>query len=222
LQFIGKKKMINSQILAFTGLAFALTVTPGADTMLVMRNTLIHGRSSGILTVLGGCGGIVIHATLSALGLSLVLVRSAATYEIVKLAGASYLIWLGLQALWRAFHPQAGAQTPTSPSQPSKQVSKYYSLRDGLLSNVLNPKTALFYLALLPQFVHLSDQVLVTSLLLASIHIAMRFTWLLFITILIQRTREFINRSFIKQSMEAMTGVVLCAFGMRLALARRE
>jgi threonine/homoserine/homoserine lactone efflux protein len=214
--------MIDSQILAFTGLAFALTVTPGADTMLVMRNTLIHGRSSGILTVLGGCGGILIHATLSALGLSLVLVRSAATYEIVKLAGASYLIWLGLQALWRAFHPQAGAQTPTSPSQPSKQASKYYSLRDGLLSNVLNPKTALFYLALLPQFVYLGDQVFVTSLLLASIHIAMRFTWLFFITILIQRTREFINRSFIKQSMEAMTGVVLCAFGMRLALARRE
>lgn len=214
--------MIDPQLLAFIGLAFTLTVTPGADTMLVIRNTLIHGRSSGILTVLGGCGGIVIHATLSALGLSLILVRSAATYEIVKLAGASYLIWLGLQALWRAFRPQAGWQTQASPQQPTKNASKYCSLRDGLLSNVLNPKTALFYLALLPQFTHFDDQVLVTSLLLASIHIAMRFTWLLLITILIQRTREFMHRSFIKQSMEAMTGVVLCTFGMRLALARRE
>lgn len=214
--------MIDSQILAFTGLAFTLTITPGADTILVMRNTLIQGRSSGILTILGGCSGIVIHATLSALGLSLVLVRSAAIYEIVKLAGASYLIWLGLQALWRAFHPQVKAQTQTNALQPGKRTSKYYSLRDGFLSNVLNPKTALFYLALLPQFVHFGDQVLVTSLLLASIHIAMRFTWLLFIAILIQRTREFMNRSFIKQSMEAITGVVLCTFGMRLALARRE
>jgi threonine/homoserine/homoserine lactone efflux protein len=214
--------MIDSQVLAFAGLAFALTVTPGADTMIVMRNTLIQGRSSGILTVLGGCGGIIIHATLSAVGLSLILVRSAAIYEIVKLAGASYLIWLGLQALWRAFHPQVAGQTQISPPQPSNRTSRYYSLRDGLLSNVLNPKTALFYLALLPQFVHFGNQALITSLLLASIHIAMRFTWLLFITILIQRTREFMNRPFIKQSMEAMTGVVLCTFGMRLALARRE
>lgn len=213
--------MIDSQILAFTGLAFTLTVTPGADTMIVMRNTLIHGRSSGILTILGGCGGIMIHATLSAMGLSLILVRSAAIYEIVKLAGASYLIWLGLQALWRAFHPQAG-EPQISSLQSSKHTSKYYSLRDGLLSNVLNPKTALFYLALLPQFVHFGNQALITSLLLASIHIAMRFTWLLFVTILIQRTREFINRSFVKQSMEAMIGVVLCTFGTRLALARRE
>lgn len=213
--------MIDSQILAFTGLAFTLTVTPGADTMIVMRNTLIHGRSSGILTILGGCGGIMIHATLSAMGLSLILVRSVAIYEIVKLAGASYLIWLGLQALWRAFHPQAG-EPQISSLHSSKHTSKYYSLRDGLLSNVLNPKTALFYLALLPQFVHFGNQALITSLLLASIHIAMRFTWLLFVTILIQRTREFINRSFVKQSMEAMIGVVLCTFGTRLALARRE
>lgn len=214
--------MIDSQILAFTGLAFILTITPGADTMLVMRNTLIHGRSSGILTVLGGCGGIVIHATLSALGLSLILVRSAAVYEIVKLAGAAYLMWLGLQALWRVSHPQARSQAQASPQQISKNAFKYSSLRDGLLSNVLNPKTALFYLALLPQFVHFGDQVLVTLLLLASIHVVMRFTWLLFITILIQYAREFMNRPLIKQSLEAMTGVVLCTFGMHLALARRE
>lgn len=214
--------MIDSQMLAFIGLAFTLTITPGADTLLVMRNTLIQGRRAGMLTVLGGCGGIVIHATLSALGLSLVLVRSAAIYELVKLAGAAYLIWLGLQALWRAFHPQVEAQTQTTASQPGQRTAKYDSLRDGLLSNVLNPKTALFYLALLPQYVPFGEPVLVTSLLLASIHLAMRCTWLFCLTILMQRTREFMQRSLIKQSMEAITGFVLCTFGVRLALARRE
>lgn len=214
--------MIDSQILAFTGLALTLTITPGADTMLVMRNTLVQGRSSGIFTILGGCGGIVIHATLSALGLSLVLVRSAAIYEIVKLAGAAYLIWLGLQSLWQAFHPEVRAQLQTRAPQPSKHTSNYRSLRDGFLSNVLNPKTALFYLALLPQFVQFGDRVLITSLLLASIHIAMRFTWLFCLTILIQRTGEFMNRSFVKQSIEAIAGCVLCTFGICLALEGRE
>ncbi|MBD3884383.1 LysE family translocator [Phormidium tenue FACHB-886] len=213
--------MIDSQILAFVGLASVLTMTPGADTMLVMRNTLRQGRRAGMLTVLGGCGGILIHAALSGLGLSIILVRSAAIYETVKFAGAAYLIWLGLQSLWRAFHRRAEARQVNSP-QSGETRSAYSCLRDGLVSNVLNPKTALFYLALLPQFVHFSNRVLLTSLLLAAIHIAMRFVWLSFITILIQQVRLFMNRPLIQQSLEAMTGTVLCAFGLRLALAHRE
>lgn len=214
--------MIDPKIIAFAGLALTLTITPGADTMLVMRNTLMRGRNAGVLTVLGGCGGIVIHATLSALGLSLILVRFASAYEVVKFAGAFYLIWLGLQSLVRAFHQQPGAQLQANHQQLGDNISSCHSLRDGLLSNVLNPKTALFYLALLPQFVEFSDQVLAISLLLASIHIAMRFIWLLLITILVQKMRAFINRPSIQQSLEAMTGLLLCGFGLRLALARRE
>ena len=190
--------------------------------MLVMRNTITQGCQSGLLTILGGCGGILIHAVLSALGLSLILARSVAVYEIVKLAGSAYLIWLGLLSLCRVFQHHSNQPRHTRSQQPVKEMSPCGSFRDGLLSNILNPKTGLFYLALLPQFVHLSDRTLITSLLLAAVHIAMRFTWLSLITILIQRIRIFIDHPFVQQSLEALTGVILCSLGLRLALARRE
>src|SRR5260221_72838 len=93
--------MIDSRVLAFTGIAFILTITPGADTMLVLRSVLAYGRRAGLFSALGICNGLLIHATLSALGLSLLLVRSATAFEIVKFAGACYLIFLGVQSLWR-------------------------------------------------------------------------------------------------------------------------
>lgn len=213
--------MIDSQILAFLGLVLMLTITPGADTMLVMRNAIAYGRQSGLLTVVGGCGGIMIHATLSAMGLSVILVRYAAVYEIVKLIGASYLIWLGLQSLWRALYYRSSQHAYTTHQQIGGKPG-WNSLNDGLLTNVFNPKTALFYLALLPQFVDSSDRVLVTSLLLAGIHVVMRFAWLSLVTILLQYIRALIAHPLAQRSLEAATGVILFVFGLRLALVRRE
>src|SRR5262249_20425186 len=93
--------MIDPQVIAFAGVALILTLIPGADTMLVIRNVLAHGRRAGILTVLGICSGTIIHATLSALGLSLILVRSAEAFAIVKFLGACYLVYLGAHSLAR-------------------------------------------------------------------------------------------------------------------------
>lgn len=95
--------MIDPQIVAFAAIAALLTITPGADTMLVIRNVMARGQRAGLLTVVGVCCGLFIHAALSALGLSLVLVRSATAFEVVKMIGAGYLIWLGVQSLWRVF-----------------------------------------------------------------------------------------------------------------------
>src|SRR5260221_6347624 len=99
--------MIDGRVLAFTGIAFILTITPGADTMLVLRSVLAYGRRAGLFAALGISNGLLIHATLSALGLSLLLVRSAAAFEVVKFAGACYLIFLGGQSLWRVLRHSA-------------------------------------------------------------------------------------------------------------------
>ena len=95
--------IIDQQIIAFAGIAALLTITPGQDTMLVIRNLMAHGQRAGLLTTLGICCGLFVHATLSAVGLSLILVRSATAFEVVKILGAAYLIWLGIQSLWQAF-----------------------------------------------------------------------------------------------------------------------
>lgn len=91
--------MFDSQIITFTGIAALLTLTPGADTMLVVRNVLSRGKEAGILSTIGICSGLFVHATLSALGLSIILVESATAFEVVKWAGAGYLIYLGIQSL---------------------------------------------------------------------------------------------------------------------------
>src|SRR5215470_16270681 len=102
--------MLNTQLLTFVGVATLLTITPGVDTMLVIRNVLMRGRGAGLFTAVGICSGLFCHATLSALGLSLILVRSATLYEMVKLLGACYLGFLGCRSLWQTFHtPKNGA-----------------------------------------------------------------------------------------------------------------
>ncbi|MDX1487325.1 MAG: LysE family translocator [Acidiferrobacterales bacterium] len=160
--------MFDSQLLAFAAIAAVLTLSPGADTLLVIRNVVARGRTAGITTALGICSGLFMHATLSALGLSVLIAHSAFAYQLLKIAGAFYLVWLGLQSLSAAIRGD----------YPRKQdgntaTSRGRSFVEGLLTNLLNPKVAVFYLALLPQFVAVEDPVFIKSILLAGIHAAM-------------------------------------------------
>ena len=214
--------MIDPQVLAFTGIAAILTLTPGADTMLVMRNVLARGQRAGILTAVGVCSGLFFHATLSALGLSLILVRSAVVFEIVKLTGACYLIFLGSQSLWRALHHGASNVPDTHESIVIEQKKeRWRSIVEGLLTNVLNPKVAIFYLAFLPQFISPGDPVLAKSVMLAGIHFTLGIIWLSLVTVFLGRMRALLTRPRIRGAMEAATGAFLIAFGMRLAMERR-
>ena len=95
--------MVDVQLLTFIAVAAALTISPGADTMLVIRNVVAGRRRHGIMTAVGICAGLFVHATLSALGLSVILAHSALAFQVLKIAGAVYLVWLGLQSLARAF-----------------------------------------------------------------------------------------------------------------------
>ena len=213
--------MVDNQVLAFTGIAAILTLTPGADTMLVMRSVFARGQRAGLLTTLGICSGLYFHATLSALGLSLILVRSAAAFEVVKLVGACYLIYLGGQSLWQAFRSGARELSPDGGAVAKQKKEWWQSFLEGLLTNVLNPKVAIFYLAFLPQFISPSDPVLAKSLLLAGIHFMLGVVWLSFVTMFLGRVRALLARPRVQRAIEATAGAVLIAFGVRLAMERR-
>ena len=207
--------MLDARVLAFTGIAAIVTLTPGADTMLVVRSALVRGRRAGLLTVLGiGCG-LFVHATLSALGLSVVLVRSARAFEVVKLAGALYLVFLGVQAL------RSAARGVPVEERPAEGRGARRAFVEGLLTNVLNPKVAIFYLAFLPQFIGPGDPVLARSILLASIHFAEGLVWLSLVTIFVARLRPVLARPRVQRALESVTGLVFIAFGVKLAISRR-
>jgi RhtB (resistance to homoserine/threonine) family protein len=212
--------MIDSQVVAFTVVAAALTVSPGADTLLVVRNVLRGGRRDGIVTTFGICSGLFVHATLSAVGVSMLLMHSATAFYLVKIAGAGYLAWLGLQSLANAvrgsLHPGAsdGHATPGP-------VARRRCFLEGFLTNLLNPKVAVFYLALLPQFIGPTDPVFAKSLLLAAIHYAEGIVWLVGLSILLDRTRRFILKSVVRRWLDGICGAVLIGLGARLALERQ-
>ncbi len=211
--------MFDVQVLAFIVVAAALTISPGADTLLVVRNTIARGRADGVMTAFGICSGLFVHATLSALGLSLILTHSALAYQVLKIAGACYLVWLGFQSLRSAFTARklefvAGADSGSI--RPSRRA-----FVEGLLTNVLNPKVAVFYLAFLPQFIDLDDPVFAKSILLASIHALMGVVWLGVLAALLERMRAFFASSRVRRSLEGVSGAILVGLGARLAVTER-
>jgi len=212
--------MGDAQVLAFTLAAAVLTIAPGPDTMLVLRNVLRGGRRDGVLTTLGICSGLFVHATLSACGVSMLLMHSATAFHLLKLAGAGYLVGLGLQSLRHAVRTPTLADRLEAVVPPGRRA-RWQCFREGVLSNVLNPKTAVFYLAFLPQFIDPTEPVLRKSLLLAGIHYVEGIVWLVALSILVDHTRRFLLTSAVRRWLEGLCGAVLMGFGARLALERQ-
>jgi RhtB (resistance to homoserine/threonine) family protein len=210
--------VLDPEVAAFAVVAAVMTLSPGPDTFLVLRNAMRGGRHDGWLTVLGICSGLYVHALLSALGVSAIVAQSAAAFAVMKAAGACYLAWLGIQSLRSGLRGQAAsAVEPVAPMR----VAARRSFREGFLTNLLNPKVIVFYLALLPQFISPGDAVLAKSLLLAAIHCIQGILWLGFVAWAVDRSRRFFLRPLLRRWMDALCGSVLVALGLRLALEQR-
>jgi threonine/homoserine/homoserine lactone efflux protein len=204
---------MTASLLAFIPVALLLTLIPGADTALVTRNALALGPRGARWTIIGIMTGCLIHATASALGLSAILATSARAYETVKLVGAGYLVSIGVQSIRHARNDEGAV-----PNVPPRGGHPFMQ---GFLTNILNPKVALFYLTFLPQFIPTDAPVLRTSLLLAMIHNALGFAWLSLYARFVDRLRGALARPVVKAWLERVTGGVLVALGARLAWARR-
>jgi len=214
---------MTPSLLTFIGIASLLTIMPGADMALVARSSLLAGRRPAFFTTLGICAGLCVHATASALGLSAILRVSAVAYTAVKAVGAGYLIFLGVQTL-RGIGKQYASESNASPGTITPSADRPLltrSFRQGVLTNVFNPKVAVFYLTFLPQFIAPGDPVLLKSLGLASIHIAMGLVWLTLYAWFLSGFRAVLNRPNVRGWIEGATGGVLVLLGLRLAWDQR-
>lgn len=212
---------MDAQLWAFLAVATLLAVTPGADTLLVVRNVLGRGPGAGLATTAGIAAGCFVHIALSVVGVSLLLVRSAEAFRALKWGGAAYLVVLGLQSLrawWRA--DPAAVPVAAAASGPAG-ARRLRSFLEGLLTNVLNPKVGLFYLAFLPQFIRPEDPVLARSLLLGGLHVGIGVVWLSLLSFSLVRIRPLVESPGWRARLEGASGVVLIALGVRLAAERR-
>jgi len=192
----------------------ALTLTPGVDTLLVMRNAARGGHRDGLLTSLGICLGLFIHASISAAGLSVILLGSAELFMLLKLAGAAYLIWLGVQSLRSAINRK---KLKFEQPESVNTVSAMVSLREGLLSNVLNPKPIIFYMAFLPQFIDPAYSALPQALMMATVHFTIGMLWQGALVLMVGRARLWLQQPRVAKVLDSITGVLLIGFGTKLA-----
>ncbi len=212
---------MDSRYLAFAGIAAVLTITPGTDMALLAKNVFTRGKKGSSATIAGICSGLFVHATASALGLSAILAESARAFEIVKWAGAGYLFYLGVRALIRAWKEPSPVSLGQNPQSSAKPVEWRTSYLEGLFTNLLNPKVALFYLTFLPQFIAPGDPILRVSLLLACLHVAMSITWLMIYASALHTLNATLTRSGVRRGIEAVTGGLLMTLGARLAFVKR-
>jgi threonine/homoserine/homoserine lactone efflux protein len=179
-------------------IAVLVVVTPGVDTTLVTKNALLHGRRAALLTALGVNAGIAVWTTASAFGLGALLHRSETLFTAVRLVGAAYLVVLGAQAVWWSRRRGYRVAPVVTPSRRSP-------FAQGILSNLLNPKIAVFFTSFLPQFVSPDGPVLGQLLLLGAVFNLIGVAWLVGCAVFVSR----------------VTGCVLIAFGLRLATEPR-
>jgi threonine/homoserine/homoserine lactone efflux protein len=170
----------------------------------------VAGASPARRTALGTSAGLLVWGAASACGVAAVLNASAEVFTVVKLAGAVYLVWLGLQAI-----RHAGAHVP------SGREGRGSPFRQGLLCNLLNPKAGIFFTALLPQFVSPEDPALLVSLLMTAIAAVTSLAWLSVYATLVPRAGDVLRRPPVRRVLDRATGAVLIGLGVRLALTRR-
>jgi len=207
---------VDSNLIGFAGVAALVTLAPAADFALVSRRALADGVGPAVVTAAGICSGVLVWGALSALGVAALVAASAEAYAVLRLAGAAYLVFLGVQALLNARRLAAGCEPSEAPS-PARGAA----FRQGLVNNLLNPKVGVFYAAVLPQFVSRDDPVLLVSLLFAGLHAVMGMAWYAASAWALSHGRRVFARPRARASLEAVTGVVLVALGLRVAFERR-
>ena len=193
-----------------------LTITPGVDTMLIIRNTARGGWRDGAVSSLGICSGLFLHATVSAVGISVILLQAAWAFSALKLFGAGYLIWLGISSWRKALKQESFEIVNGKPSVATFVVQR--SLREGFLSNILNPKTAIFYMAFLPHFINPAQSALLQSLFLAGLHFMIAMIWQCLLALMVKQLKVWLQRPRVSQIFDGATGTVMIALGLRVAV----
>ena len=197
---------------AFLGVSLLVIVTPGQDTALTIRNTLAGGRRGGAFTALGVVSGQVTWALAASAGVAALLLASRPVFSALRLAGAAYLVLLGLQALVSAVRSHSAPAAVA----PARRLTARTAFRQGVLSNLGNAKMAVFFTSLLPQF----GTTFWTMFPLGLCFAALTLAWLAAYAVAVARARALLRRPQVRRMLDAVTGLALVAFGARLAAER--
>lgn len=201
-------------LLAAVGALTLLTVLPGPDVAVLTRVGLAHGRRAALETAAGIISGLLVWGLLTVAGLAALLAASATAYTVVKLVGAAYLLVLGVLTLLHARTPSA---VPTLNGADVTRSGHPY--RSGLISNLLNPKMAVFYTTLLPQLVPAGLPQTPTLIGLVLLHAALGAAWLATLSVLLTRVSAVLHRPTVRRVLDRATATVLIGFGLRVALS---
>lgn len=206
---------IVPQLLAFGGVIVLGAVSPGPDFAVVVRHSAVSGRAHGTLAAVGVAAGVFGWAVAAASGVAALVTLVPVAFTVVKLVGAAYLAFLGLRALGAARH---AGDLPLEPAGPgTARPGRWAAFRDGLLCNILNPKAAVFFVALLPQFLP-ADPGLVDTVTLSVVAVAITGAWFLAVATLVAGLRRLFGRPAVRRAVDGVSGLVLIGLGVRLAL----
>ena len=217
--------MLDS-LLAFVAVSAVVICTPGQDTALTIRNTLAGGRRTGVATAGGVALGQAVWTVAASAGVVALLTASEPVFRALKLAGAAYLVYLGAQSLRSAITSRRRDRSGRSDRSGALQQSvartppPVRALRQGLLSNLGNPKMAVFFASLLPQFAEGSSTPFIAMLALGFLFCTMTFAWLTFYAVAVARAGRLLTGR-LRRALDTVTGIVLVALGLRLATDER-
>ncbi|KON84779.1 membrane protein [Rossellomorea marisflavi] len=204
-------------LLAYIPVATLMVVIPGADTMLLMKNTLSYGPKAGRFTVLGMLSGLSFWTGIAVLGLSVVIAKSVVLFTTIKYLGAAYLIYLGIKSLITK-QILAVDQMERSADVPIDRRYHKKSFMQAMLSNVLNPKTVIVYITIMPQFINLNGHVNQQLIILASILTGLAAAWFLILVYVVDYAKKWLNDKKHQQMFQRVAGLLLVGFGIKTGI----
>lgn len=207
-----------NNVLTFIAVATLLVVSPGPNGFLIAKTVPVSGKKAGFANIWGFVTAFYVHGTLSIFGISVLLVQSAQAFFLFKMLGAAYLIWIGVKAIIGAFKKIENSPIDTQQSK-HKNTSMRVAFFEGFLTNVLNPKVSIFYLAAFPQFMSANETV-ISAYTLVTAHAIVNFLWFSIMVIMLSKVKDATNSAKFKVWLNSITGVVFIAFGSKLALMK--
>ncbi|MDP9745688.1 UNVERIFIED_ORG: RhtB (resistance to homoserine/threonine) family protein [Bacillus thuringiensis] len=210
--------MIENYLL-FIIMSICLIILPGPDTAMATKNTLVAGKMGGVKTVFGTCVALLIHTLAAVIGLSALIVKSALLFSIFKYVGALYLIYIGIKALLAVKNKESVNTNDVSINNDKEHTSCF---RQGFLTNLLNPKIAVFFLTFLPQFLNPSHNTFIQLLVMGLTYLVLTIIWFAFYIFLIDKISAFMKKPKTQRYIQGLTGIVLIGFGIKLALEKNN
>ncbi|HEY5817801.1 MAG TPA: LysE family translocator [Mesorhizobium sp.] len=209
--------MTATTVLAFAAMAALLIMSPGPNGVLIAKTVPTSGKAAGFANIGGFAVAFFVHGTFAIFGLSVLVLQSANLFLAVKLVGAAYLIWIGLKALLDAWRGKPADLLKVLPARRPRTLAKAFG--EGFLTNALNPKVAMFYIAAFPQFMAQGSSPM-SAYLLVAVHALLNLAWFGPMVLLFERLSKVARDGRLQRYLKGVTGIVFVGFGLKLATLR--